>query len=228
MGIPFRKLIENGNPWILYRKGDIGSAAMTAAYYTGGIGMKGFAAYMTWGLDDPKLGAVSAGFGILFDVAGYATNYLMNKSNDRIRERFERTDVFIMSLGQMSNIPPSRLFSYKKGELINERIYIKNNLKASGFLLYSVYIPKALFSVIFDLLRALKTINFTCDIFYAQHFLPAFVAIILRRLGILKCDKIFFRMFDFFPIPSEFLRGLYYRGIDVIQGFTTHRLMHGM
>lgn len=136
-----------------------------------------------------------------------------------LRERFEKVDTFIMSLGQMSNIPPSRLFSYKKGELISENAYIKNNLKAAGPILYFVYIPKALLSVAFDLLRSLKKINFKCDIFFAQHFLPAFIAVILRKLGILKCEKIVFRMFDFFPIPSEFLRGLYYRGIDLMQGY---------
>lgn len=152
-----------------------------------------------------------------------------------LRERFEKVDAFIMSLGQMSNIPPSRLFSYRKGELISENVYMKNNLKAAGLRLYFIYIPKALFCVTFDLLRALKRINFTCDIFYAQHFLPAFVAVILRKLGILKCEKIVFRMFDFFPIPSELLRSLYYRGVDMIQGYvrkhvdeiwyTTHRLL---
>ncbi|MFH1833027.1 MAG: glycosyltransferase [Candidatus Levyibacteriota bacterium] len=136
-----------------------------------------------------------------------------------LKERFEKVDVFIMSLGQMSNIPPSRLFCYVKGKLIGEDIYIKNNLKAAGPILYFIYIPKALFSVTFDLLRSLKKISFKCDIFYAQHFLPAFVAVILRKLGILKCNKIVFRMFDFFPIPSEFLRSLYYRGIDMIQGY---------
>lgn len=136
-----------------------------------------------------------------------------------LRERFKKVDVFIMSLGQMSNIPPSRLFSYKKGVLLKEKVYIKNNLNAAGLILYFIYIPKALLSVTFDILRALKSINFSCDIFFAQHFLPAFVAIILRRLGILRCEKIVFRMFDFFPIPSEFLRGLYYRGTDIIQGF---------
>lgn len=136
-----------------------------------------------------------------------------------LRERFKKVDVFIMSLGQMSNIPPSRLFSYTKGRLVKEKVYIKNNLKAGGLALYCIYIPKALFSVTFDILRALKSINFKCDIFFAQHFLPAFIAVILRRFGILKCEKIVFRMFDFFPIPSEFLRGLYYRGIDTIQGF---------
>ena len=141
-----------------------------------------------------------------------------------IRERFRKVDVFIMSLGQMSNIPPSRLSSYRNGKLINEQIYIQNKLKASGLKLYFFYIPKALFSVTFDLLRALKRINFTCDIFYAQHFLPAFVAVILRSLGILKWDKIAFRMFDFFPVPSEFLRGLYYRGTDAIQRYTRKRV----
>lgn len=136
-----------------------------------------------------------------------------------LRERFERVDDFIMSLGQMSNIPPSRLFKYKNGKLVKKRTYIKNNLKAAGIKLYFAYIPKALLSVTFDLIRALKTINFRCDIFFAQHFLPAFVAIVLRRLGILKCDKIIFWMYDFFLIPPEFTRSLYYRGIDVIQRY---------
>lgn len=141
-----------------------------------------------------------------------------------IKERFKRVDDFIMSLGQMSNIPASRLLSFENNKLIKERTYIKNNLKAAGIKLYFFYIPKALFSVTFDMIRALKSINFTCDIFFAQHFLPAFIAIVLKRLGILKCEKIVFWMFDFFPIPSEFLRGLYYRGMDIIQGFVRKRV----
>jgi len=124
-----------------------------------------------------------------------------------------------MSLGQMSNIPPSKLSSYTKGELGDEKKYIKNNLNMAGLKLYFIFIPKALFSVTFDMLRALKSINFKCDIFFAQHFLPAFIAVILRRVGILKCEKIVFWMFDFFPIPPEFPRGLYFRGMDIIQGF---------
>lgn len=141
-----------------------------------------------------------------------------------LKERFEEVDSFIMSLGQMSNIPPSKLFSYQKGKLINEYTYIKNNLNAAGFLLYFIYIPKALFSVVFDLIRALKSINFTCDIFFAQHFLPAFVAVILRKLGILKCEKIVFWMFDLFLVPPEFPRGLYFRGMDLIQSFMRTRV----
>lgn len=133
-------------------------------------------------------------------------------------ERFQRVNVFIMSLGQMSDIPPSRLFSYQLGRLTSEKKFIKNNLNSSGFMLYFIRIPRALFSVTFDLLRALKSINFTCDIFFAQHFLPAFIAVVLRKLGIFKCYKIVFWMFDFFPTPSEFPRSLYYRGMNVVQG----------
>jgi len=136
-----------------------------------------------------------------------------------LKERFEKVDIFIMSLGQMSNLPPSRLFSYSAGKLISEKKYIKNNYNASGLKLYFIYIPKALLAVMFDLLRALKNINFKCDIFFAQHFLPAFIAIVLRRIGILQTKKIIFWMFDFFPIPSEFPRSLYYRGMDAIQRF---------
>jgi glycosyltransferase involved in cell wall biosynthesis len=141
-----------------------------------------------------------------------------------LKERFEKVDVFIMSLGQMSNIPPSKSLTYQKGKLINEREYIKNNLNAAGLVLYFYRIPKALFSVSFDLVRALKSINFTCDIFFAQHFLPAFVAVILRKLGILKCEKIVFWMFDLFLIPPEFPRGLYFRGMDLIQSFMRKRV----
>lgn len=136
-----------------------------------------------------------------------------------LKEKFEKVDVFIMSLGQMPNIPPSRLFSYTNGKLVNERKFNKNNYNASGLKLYCIYIPRALLSVLFDMLRALKSINFTCNIFFAQHFLPAFVAVVLRRFGILRCEKIVFWMFDFFPIPSGFPRSLYFRGIDLIQGF---------
>ena len=136
-----------------------------------------------------------------------------------LRENFAQVDDFIMSLGQMSNIPPSRLLTYKNGKLVNEKVYVKNNLKEAGLKLYLYNIPKALTFVTIDLIRALKTVNFKCDIFFAQHFMPAFVAIILRKLGILKCNKIVFWMFDFFLIPPEFLRSLYYRGIDYVQNF---------
>jgi len=135
-----------------------------------------------------------------------------------LKERFEKANVFIMSLGQMSNIPPCRLLSYINGKLVKEKKYAKNNLNADGFELYFICIPKALFSTTFDLLRALRNINFTCDIFFAQHFLPGFIAIVLRRFGILRCEKIIFWMYDFFPIPTQFLRSLYYRGINAMQG----------
>ncbi len=141
-----------------------------------------------------------------------------------LSERFERVDSFIMSLGQMSNLPPSRLLSYTNGKLINTIKYTKNNLNADGLRLYCIYIPKALFFVLFDILRALKSINFTCDIFFAQHFLPAFISIILRKLGVLRCKQIVFWMFDFFPVPPEFPRGLYYRGMDAIHGFIRKHL----
>ena len=141
-----------------------------------------------------------------------------------LKEKFKHIDVLIMSLGQMSNIPPSKLSSYRDGKQVGEKIFFKNNLKSSGIKLYLVLIPKALFCVTFDLIRSLKNINFTCDIFFAQHFLPAFIAVILRKLGILKCEKIVFWMFDFFPIPSEFPRSLYYRGMDLIQGYIRKRV----
>lgn len=134
-----------------------------------------------------------------------------------LKERFEKVDVFIMSTGRMSNIPPCGLFSYINGKLIKEKKYNKNNLNAKGLALYLFYIPKSLFSVIFDMIRALKSINFKCDIFFAQHFLPAFVAIILRRFEVLRCKKIIFVMDDFYPIPSELFRSLYSRGIYMMQ-----------
>jgi len=134
-------------------------------------------------------------------------------------KNFYKVDDFIMSLGQMSNIPPSRLLSFEDGRFVSEKVFIKNNYKASGLKLYFYYIPKALISVTWDLIRALKHVNFKCDIFFAQHFLPAFVAIILRKIGILKCNKIIYWMFDFFLIPPEIIRSLYYRGIDLIQRF---------
>ncbi|MDP1721678.1 MAG: glycosyltransferase [Candidatus Gottesmanbacteria bacterium] len=141
-----------------------------------------------------------------------------------LRERFERVDSFIMSLGQMSTLPPSKLSTYLRGKLVNEKTYTKNDLNTEGLKLYFIYIPKALLSVILDMLRALKTINFTCDIFFAQHFLAAFVAIILKKTGFLHCQKIIFWMFDFFPVPPEFPRGLYYRGMDAIHGFIRKHL----
>ena len=136
-----------------------------------------------------------------------------------LKERFEKVDVFIMSTGRISNLPPCELLSYANGKLVKEKKYNKNNLNAKGFVLYLLYIPKSLLSIIFDMLRALKSINFKCDIFFAQHFLPAFMAIILRRFGVLRCEKIIFVMDDFYPIPSEFLRSLYSRGIYMMQGF---------
>lgn len=140
-----------------------------------------------------------------------ATKFLVN--------HFEKVDDFIMSLGQMSNIPPSRLFQYEAGKLLSETTYIKNSYNVAGLVLYFYYIPKALLAVSLDLIRALKKTNFKYDIFFAQHFLPAYIAIILRRLGILKCQKIIFWMFDFFPVPPQIIRSLYYRGIDSIQGY---------
>lgn len=136
-----------------------------------------------------------------------------------LKERFEKVDVFIMSQARISNIPPNGLFSYINGKLVKEKKYNKNNLNAGGFMLYFFYLPKALLSTIFDMLRALKSINFRCDIFFAQHFLPAFIAIMLRRFGILRCEKIIFMMDDYYPVPSEFLRSIYSRGIDMMQGF---------
>ena len=134
-------------------------------------------------------------------------------------ENFEKVDDFIMGLGQMSNIPPSRLLRYEQGGLIDEITYSKNKYDAAGFSLYFYYIPKALINVSIDLIRALRKISFKCDIFYAQHFLPAFVAIVLRKLGILKCEKIIYWMFDFFLIPPQVTRSIYYRGIDSIQSY---------
>jgi glycosyltransferase involved in cell wall biosynthesis len=135
------------------------------------------------------------------------------------RRHFQRVDNFIMSLGQMSRIPPSQLYSYEKGRLVNEKTYVRNNLQAAGLKLYFFYIPKALLQVALDLIRALKTIDFRCDIFFAQHFIPAFLAIVLRKVKILRCPKIVFFMYDFFLIPPELLRGLYYRGIDILQRY---------
>lgn len=136
-----------------------------------------------------------------------------------LKERFRRVDVFLMSIGRTSSIPPSRLLSYVNGKLVKEKLYKKSNLNSDGIILYLLNIPKSLLSITFDMLRALKSINFTCDIFFAQHFLPAFIAIMLRRFGILRCEKIIFLMFDFYPIPSDFFRSLYSRGIDIMQGF---------
>ncbi len=141
-----------------------------------------------------------------------------------LRERFARVDSFIMSLGQMSVLPPSKLLSYRDGKLVDEKSYIKNHLNTAGLKLYFAYIPKALLAVTFDMLRALKTINFTCDVFFAQHFLPAFIAVMLRSLGMLHCPKIVFWMFDFFPVPPDFPRMLYYKGMDAIQGFLRVRV----
>jgi len=136
-----------------------------------------------------------------------------------LRDRFSRVDSFVMSLGQMSRIPPSKLYSYVDGNLIGQRIFKGNKMQGRGKKLYFFIIPAALVKVTIDLLKALKSIHFTCDIFFAQHFLPAFVAIILRRIGILRCHKIIFFMFDFFLIPPEFPRSLYYRGIDSMQRY---------
>ena len=65
---------------------------MTAAYYTGGIGMKGLGAYMAFAEGNPELGIFSAGLGLVCDAAGYATSYLMNNADDRIIERFEKIE----------------------------------------------------------------------------------------------------------------------------------------
>lgn len=136
-----------------------------------------------------------------------------------IRHHFERVNDFIMSLGQMSRIPPSRLLTYLNGKQVSEKVFSRNYLQAAGLKLYLFYIPEALLRVTWDLIKALKTISFKCDIFFAQHFLPAFLAIVLRKIKILRCSKIVFFMYDFFLIPPELLRGLYYRGIDLLQHY---------
>lgn len=135
------------------------------------------------------------------------------------RQHFHRVDDFIMSMGQMSKIPPSKFITYLDGKLVGEREFANAKIQVGGMRLYLFALPKAIISNSLDFLRALKEVHFKCDIFFAQHFLPAFWAIILRRLGILKCEKIIYWMFDFFLIPPEFLRGLYYRGVDLVQGF---------
>lgn len=137
-----------------------------------------------------------------------------------LRNRFERVDDFIMSLGQMSHIPPSRLYTYLNGKLIDEKVFTRSKLHVTGLKLYFFTLPRTLVHVALDLTRALKTINFECDIFFAQHFLPAFWAVVLRRMGILRCPQIVFWMFDFFLIPPEFPRSLYYRGIDILHRYT--------
>ena len=40
-----------------------------------------------------------------------------------LRERFERLDSFIMSLGQMTILPPSSLHSYHNGKLQRSQTY---------------------------------------------------------------------------------------------------------
>lgn len=136
-----------------------------------------------------------------------------------LRDRFERVDNFIMSLGQMSRVPPSRLNTYLNGKLVGEKVFTRSKLQVGGLKLYFFSLPVALINVGLDLFRALRTVNFRCDIFFAQHFLPAYLAIILRRLGILHCSRIIFWMYDFFLIPPEFPRRLYYRGIDITQRY---------
>lgn len=136
-----------------------------------------------------------------------------------LKNHFKRVDDFVMSLGQMSRIPPNKLYSYINGKQVNEKIYGKSKLQVGGLTLYLFFLPSAIIRVSLDLFRALGTIDFKCDIFFAQHFLPALVAIILRKLGILKCKKIIFWMFDFFLVPPGFLRGLYYQGIDHVQAY---------
>jgi len=44
-------------------------------------------------------------------------------------KNFYKVDDFIMSLGQMSNIPPSRLLSFEDGRFVSEKVFIKNNYK---------------------------------------------------------------------------------------------------
>jgi len=136
-----------------------------------------------------------------------------------LRNNFKRVDDFIMSLGQMSNIPPNKLYTYINGEQIQEKIYGRSKIQAGGLRLYLFFLPSAIIRVSLDMVRALSTVNFRCDIFFAQHFLPALIAIFLRKLKILRCKKIVFWMFDFFLVPPGFLRGLYYQGIDRVQGY---------
>lgn len=136
-----------------------------------------------------------------------------------LKDNYNKVDSFVMSLGQMTNIPPARLRKYRDGIQTGETKYTKNYLNKGGLGLYFFYIPKALIATVIDHLRALRTISFECDIFFAQHFLPACLAVVLRKMRILKCNKIIFWMFDFFPIPPEITRSLYYRGTDVMQKY---------
>lgn len=135
------------------------------------------------------------------------------------KNHFRRVDDFIMSLGQMSKIPPSHLYTYIDGKLVGEKVFSKSKLQIAGLKLYLFFLPKAIIRNTLEFFLAAKAINFKCDIFFAQHFLPAFWAVVLRKMGILKCKKIIFWMFDFFLIPPEFLRGLYFRGIDILQRY---------
>ncbi|MFC1649274.1 glycosyltransferase [Patescibacteria group bacterium] len=152
-----------------------------------------------------------------------------------LKNNFTEAESYVMGLGQMSRIPPSKLLSYRNGKLRKQTVYVENNLKSSGLKLYFYTIPLSLIHVVVDFIRAIKTINNTCDIFFAQHFLPAFLAVLFRKIGLLKTKKIVFWMFDFFLIPPQFPRSIYYRGMDLIHGyvrkhtdemwFTTPRLM---
>lgn len=136
-----------------------------------------------------------------------------------LRHHFEKVDDFIMSLGQMSRIPPARLDRYINGRLVSKKTFTRSKSEVAGLKLYFFFLPKSLICTALDLTRALRTIGFKCDIFFAQHFLPAFLAIILRQVKILRCPKIVFWMFDFFLVPPEFPRSLYYRGMDILHGY---------
>ena len=41
------------------------------------------------------------------------------------RRHFERVDDFIMSLGQMTRIPPNKLNTYKNNKLVDKKIFTR-------------------------------------------------------------------------------------------------------
>ena len=78
-----------------------------------------------------------------------------------LRDRFSRVDSFVMSLGQMIHIPPSKLYSYVDGNLIEQRIFKRNKLQGRGKILsYFFIIPTALIKVTFDFFAGIKINTF--------------------------------------------------------------------
>lgn len=96
MGIPFRKIVENGNPWTLVKQGDYGSAAADSVIYGIAATSEGLGIYSTTqGNDIGIIGIVS---GLVVTFGGYLVNSHMVNFNNRLNERYLKSKRNVGSL----------------------------------------------------------------------------------------------------------------------------------